>query len=45
MISGDNIVNLKQLADDGLLRPGDRVLSFMAGYGLNWQSILLEVCG
>jgi 3-oxoacyl-[acyl-carrier-protein] synthase-3 len=44
MISGDNIVNLKQLADDGRLRPGDRVLSFMAGYGLNWQSILLEVC-
>jgi 3-oxoacyl-[acyl-carrier-protein] synthase III len=44
MISGDNIVNLKQLVEDGRLRAGQRVLSFMAGFGLNWQCIVLEVC-
>jgi 3-oxoacyl-[acyl-carrier-protein] synthase III len=44
MISGDNILNLKELLDGGKLRAGERVLSFMAGYGLNWQCIILEAC-
>lgn len=42
MISGDNIVNLRRLAEDGKVRPGERVLLFMAGYGLNWQCVILE---
>jgi len=42
MISGDNIVNLKHLAESGRLQPGARVLLFLAGYGLNWQCMILE---
>jgi 3-oxoacyl-[acyl-carrier-protein] synthase-3 len=42
MISGDNIVNLKHLAGSGRLQPGARVLLFLAGYGLNWQCMILE---
>lgn len=41
-ISGDNIINLKDLDDSGRLKAGDRVLCVMAGYGLNWQALLLE---
>jgi 3-oxoacyl-[acyl-carrier-protein] synthase III len=44
MISGDNVANLKALVDDGRVRPGDRVLLFMAGYGLHWQCVILERC-
>jgi 3-oxoacyl-[acyl-carrier-protein] synthase-3 len=42
MISGDNIVNLKHLAESGRLNPGQRVLLFLAGYGLNWQCMILQ---
>lgn len=42
MISGDNIVNLRRLVEEGKVRPGERVLLFMAGYGLNWQCVILE---
>ena len=42
MISGDNIANLKHLSDTGAVQPGELVLLTMAGYGLNWQSIVLE---
>lgn len=42
VISADNIINLAALADSGELRPGDRILTFMAGYGSNWQCALLE---
>lgn len=45
MISGDNIVNLARLVDDKRFRPGDRILMPVAGYGLNWQAILLEAVG
>lgn len=45
MISGDNIANLKHLAESGRLNPGDRVLLFLAGYGLNWQCMILEAQG
>lgn len=42
VISGDNIINLKRLADDGKIQPGQRALLFMAGYGLNWQCVIVE---
>jgi 3-oxoacyl-[acyl-carrier-protein] synthase III len=42
VISGDNVVNLAQLAARGAVRPGDTVLLLMAGYGMNWQATLLE---
>ncbi len=41
-ISGDNIINLKDLDDSGRIEPGQRLLCVMAGYGLNWQAALLE---
>ncbi|MGH3714898.1 MAG: 3-oxoacyl-[acyl-carrier-protein] synthase III C-terminal domain-containing protein [Micromonosporaceae bacterium] len=41
-ISADNIINLSALAGSGQLRPGDRVLLLVAGYGLNWQATILE---
>jgi 3-oxoacyl-[acyl-carrier-protein] synthase-3 len=42
MISGDNLVNLKRLTEEGVIRPGETVLMAMAGYGLNWQCVILE---
>ena len=42
VISGDNIINLKRLADDRLITAGQRALLFMAGYGLNWQCVIVE---
>ena len=44
VVSGDNIINLKRLTDEGRIQPGDRVLLCMAGYGLNWQCMILEKC-
>lgn len=42
VISGDNMINLHALEKSGLTRAGDKVLLFMAGYGLNWQCLILE---
>ncbi len=42
VISGDNIINLKRLDASGRLRPRHRILLCMAGYGLHWQSVVLE---
>ena len=42
VISGDNLINLKHLIDRGSIEKGERVLLFMAGYGLNWQCAILE---
>ncbi len=42
LISGDNIINLSALIDEQRIRPGQRLLLFMAGYGLNWQCVILE---
>ena len=42
VISGDNIINLKRLVDDGRIETGQRALLFMAGYGLNWQCVIVE---
>ncbi len=42
VISADNVLNLSSLCAAGPLARGDRVLTFMAGYGSNWQCALLE---
>ncbi len=42
VISGDNLINLKHLEEQGHIGPGDKLLLFMAGYGLNWQCVILE---
>ena len=42
VISADNVINLDALQVSGELRPGDKVLTFMAGFGSNWQCVLLE---
>jgi 3-oxoacyl-[acyl-carrier-protein] synthase-3 len=42
VISADNIINLEQLAASGRLRPGMRIALIMAGFGLNWQCLILE---
>jgi 3-oxoacyl-[acyl-carrier-protein] synthase-3 len=42
VISGDNMINLKHLEDSGVIHAGERILLFMAGYGLNWQCVILE---
>lgn len=42
IISADNIVNLRKLEQTGKIKKGERLLLFMAGFGLNWQSIILE---
>ena len=43
VISADNIINLAALQESGQLHAGDRLMTFMAGYGSNWQCALLEV--
>jgi 3-oxoacyl-[acyl-carrier-protein] synthase-3 len=42
VISADNIINLKALRSAGELACGDIVVTFMAGYGSNWQCLILE---
>jgi 3-oxoacyl-[acyl-carrier-protein] synthase-3 len=42
VISGDNIINLKRLVEEKRVKAGERVLMFMAGYGLNWQCVIVE---
>jgi 3-oxoacyl-[acyl-carrier-protein] synthase III len=42
VISGDNLINLKYLIEHGHIQCGERVLLCMAGYGLNWQCVILE---
>jgi 3-oxoacyl-[acyl-carrier-protein] synthase-3 len=42
VISGDNIVNLSYLDDRAAVSSGERLLLTMAGYGMNWQGVLLE---
>jgi 3-oxoacyl-[acyl-carrier-protein] synthase-3 len=42
VISGDNIINLADLQRSGRIRPGDRLLMLMAGFGMNWQCTVLE---
>lgn len=42
VISGDNIINLAALQDHGGVEPGHLLVLTMAGYGMNWQAVLLE---
>ena len=42
IISSDNVVNLMKLERTAKVRPGAKLLLFMAGFGLNWQSVVLE---
>lgn len=41
-IAADNLINLRDATDAGLLAPGDRVMLFTFGYGLNWSCMILE---
>ena len=41
-ISADNIINLAALVQSGQLGARQHVLLLVAGYGLNWQAVLLE---
>ncbi len=42
VISGDNMVNMAYLDRAGVAQAGDLLLLVMAGYGMNWQGLLLE---
>ena len=42
IISSDNVVNLLRLEESGMVRSGQRLLLLMAGFGLNWQAVILE---
>jgi 3-oxoacyl-[acyl-carrier-protein] synthase-3 len=42
VISADNIINLAGLEASGKLSSGDKLLTFMAGFGSNWQCLILE---
>ena len=42
VISADNVANLMRLERDVALAPGARLLLPMAGFGLNWQAVILE---
>jgi 3-oxoacyl-[acyl-carrier-protein] synthase-3 len=41
-IAADNMMNLRDAQDAGLLRQGDRLLLFTFGFGLNWGCMILE---
>lgn len=41
-IAADNLVNLRDAQDAGLLRKGDILLLFTFGFGLNWSCMILE---
>ena len=42
VISADNLVNLAWLEERDVVQPGQRVLLTMAGYGMNWQGVVLQ---
>jgi 3-oxoacyl-[acyl-carrier-protein] synthase-3 len=42
VISADNVINLQQLIASGRIAPGDRIALVMAGFGLNWQCLIIE---
>ena len=41
-MAADNLVNLKDAQDAGLLHAGDKLLLFTFGFGLNWSCMILE---
>ena len=42
VISGDNVINLKRLDESGAVASGETLMLIMAGYGMNWQSVIVE---
>jgi 3-oxoacyl-[acyl-carrier-protein] synthase III len=42
VIAADNLINLKDAAETGDVRPGDRLLLFNFGFGANWAAWILE---
>jgi 3-oxoacyl-[acyl-carrier-protein] synthase III len=42
VIAADNFINLKDAADSGRVRSGDRLLLFNFGFGANWACMVLE---
>ena len=42
VISGDNIINLNKIEQEGIVKPKEKLLLLMAGFGLNWQCVILE---
>lgn len=42
VISQDNMINLRYLERAEKVSKGQRLLLFMAGFGLNWQCVILE---
>ena len=42
VISADNIINLSKLDDSGKIKKGQLILLFMAGFGSNWQCMVVE---
>lgn len=41
-IAADNVINLRDAEDAGILRRGDILLLFTFGFGLNWSCMILE---
>lgn len=42
IISSDVILNLSYLEKEGRIQSGQKIILYMAGFGLNWQAVLLE---
>jgi 3-oxoacyl-[acyl-carrier-protein] synthase III len=42
VIAADDWINLKDAAESGSLRPGDKLLLFTFGFGANWACMILE---
>lgn len=42
-LAGDNLINLRDARDAGILRTGDRLLLFSYGYGAHWTALAVEV--
>jgi 3-oxoacyl-[acyl-carrier-protein] synthase-3 len=42
IIAADNFINLKDAADRGVIRRGDKLLLFNFGFGANWGCMVLE---
>ena len=41
-IASDNILNLRDAIDEGRVSPGDKLLLFTFGFGLNWSCMVVE---
>ena len=41
-VASDNLLNLRRVTESGRIRPGDHLLLFTFGYGLNWACMIVE---